>query len=119
LAYYLFGSMSAKPKSGFYFRFALISAVVLTAFTLLLDFASRFSDLFGGIYRFSVTIPWVTTWILEAEVYTRHPYPEGGTMESMLASVLWVFVFMQWFFVGLAIGFVFRLFRLRSRNVAA
>ena len=115
---YSFGNMNAKPKSRYYFRFALITAVVLTAFTLLVDFASRFSDLFGDIYRFLVTIPWVATWILEAEVYTRHPYPEGGTMETMLASVLWVFLFMQWFLVGLAIGVVSGFFRLRSQNVA-
>ena len=111
--------MSTKRQSRFYFRFALITAVILTAFTLLLDFASRFSTLFGDIYRFVVSIPWVTTWILEAEVYTRHPFPEGGIMESMLAGFLWLFIFMQWYIVGLAVAFLFRLFRLRSHKVAA
>src|SRR4051812_6186691 len=111
--------MNTIPESRFCFRFALISAVVFTSFSMLLDFGSRFCDLFGDIYRFIVTIPSVTTWILAAEVYTRHPYPEGGTMESMLAKTLWVFVFIQWFLVGLAIGYIFRLFRLRSHNVAA
>jgi hypothetical protein len=115
----MLGSMNAIPRSLFYFRFALISAVVFTAFTLLLDFTSRFSDLFGDIYRFIVTLPWVTTWILEAEVYSRHPYPEGGTLEAILAGTFWVFVFIQWFLVGLAIAYVLRLFRSRSQNVTA
>ena len=108
--------MNPISKSRFYFRFALISATGLTALTLLLNYAARFSGIIGTIFRFLVTIPWVTTWILEAEVYTRHPYPEGGTMESMLARVMWVFIFMQWFIVSLAIAFVFRLIRLMRHH---
>ena len=113
------GNMNPMPISRFYVRFALICATVMTAFTLILDLASRFSNMFGAIYRFIVSIPWVTTWILEATVYTRHPYPEGGTMERFLAGFLWVFIFLQWFIVGLAIAFVFRLIRLKSHNVTA